>query len=402
MSRYGKAPMINETYTKMLGEKSVIRQIAERASARRREVGADHVYDFSLGNPNVPVSPQFTRAMIDLYGHADSQTLHGYSPSTGNERFRERIAQSLNRRFGMDYAPHHIFPVAGATAALAHALRAVTVPGMEVIVFAPFFPEYRPYIEACGAKLTVLPSDPVTFQIDADALGRAVTANTAAVLINTPNNPSGAVYSESTLRALAEVLERKQHEFRHDIFLISDEPYREIVFDGSSQPYPSRFYRNTLSCYSFSKSLSIPGERIGYVAIHPHATDAGILSAVFAQISRTTGHNCPSSSMQLAIAEIPDATSELGVYETNMNLLYDALVDMGFTVARPGGTFYIFPATLEPDAVAFCRKAMDYDLYLVPSNSFGVQGHMRLSYCLETAQVEAGIGRLREFVRDNY
>ncbi len=394
--------MINETYKHMIGEKSVIREIAETASARRREIGAGNVFDFSLGNPNVPVSPAFTKAMMDLYANTDSQTLHGYSPSTGNMAFRERIADSLNRRFGMQYEAKHIFPVSGATAALAHALRAVTMMGSEVITFAPFFPEYRPYVQACGASLTVLNSDPDTFQIDFEALESTINEGTAAVLINTPNNPSGAVYSEDTLRRLGELLERKQREFDHDIFLISDEPYREIVFDGASQPYPSKYYRNTLSCYSFSKSLSIPGERIGYVAIHPEATDADLLAVIFAQISRTIGHNCPSSSMQLAIAEIPDATSELGVYETNMNLLYDALVDLGFTVTRPGGTFYIFPRTLEPDAVSFCKKAMDYDLFMVPSNSFGMPGFMRLSYCMETAQVEAGIERLAKFVRENY
>lgn len=394
--------MINETYTRMLNETSVIRQIASRATQRRQEIGADHVYDFSIGNPNVPVSPRFTRAVIDLYENTDSQTLHGYSPSTGNQYYRERIADSLNRRFGMKYEPRHIFPVSGATAALAHALRAVTVPGSEVIVFAPYFPEYLPYVQACGARLTALPSDPQTFQIDTDVLEKAIGPDTAAILINTPNNPSGVVYSPETMRALADVLERKAREFGHDIFLISDEPYREIIFDGAAQPYPAQFYRNTLTCYSFSKSLSLPGERIGYVAIHPQATDADILSNIFAQISRTTGHNCPSSSIQLAIAEVPDETSELGIYETNMNLMYDALVDMGFHVNRPGGTFYIFPQTLEPDANAFCKKAMDYDLFMVPSDSFGMPGYMRLSYCLETSQVEAGIARLREFVRDNY
>lgn len=394
--------MINEHYKAMLSEKSVIRQIAETASARRAEIGAENVFDFSLGNPNVPCAPAFTDAMVDLYETRDPYELHGYSPSVGLVEFRAAVADSLNRRFGMDYTENHIFPTSGATAAIAHAVRAVTKPGDEVLAFAPYFPEYRPYIEGSGAKLTVVPAAADGAQIDFDAAERMLTDRVAAVLINTPNNPAGVVYTAQTMGRLADLMARKAAQYGHDIFLISDEPYREIVFDGADQLFPAKYYDNTLTCYSFSKSLSLPGERIGYVAVNPRATDADLMVPVFAQISRTIGHNCPSSSIQLAVARVVDETSDLSVYERNMNLIYDALVELGFEVERPGGTFYIFPKTPTEDALEFCTQAMEYDLFLVPSDSFGVGGHMRLSYCMETEQLERAIGRLRLFMYERY
>ena len=394
--------MINEGYKAMLGGKSVIRELSEYATARGSEIGYDNVFDYSLGNPSVPCPPSFTEAMIDLYRTAEPVALHGYSPSLGIPSVRATIADSLNRRFGMDYTADYIFPTSGAAGALAHALRAVTKPGDEIITFAPYFPEYQPYVAGTGARLTIVPADTENFQINFAAFEAAMNPGVTAVLINTPNNPSGAVYSEETLERLAGILTAKQAGYGHDIFLISDEPYREIVFDGGTQPYPSRFYDNTLSCYSWSKSLSLPGERIGYVAVNPRATDAKLIVPMCGQISRGTGHNCPSSSIQLAVAKVVDETSDLSVYETNMNLLYDALTSIGFDVVRPGGTFYIFPKALEGDANAFCMKAKEYDLILVPSNSFGVPGYFRMAYCIDTDKVRRSIPVLEKFAHEVY
>ncbi len=394
--------MINEQYKKMLEGKSVIRQLSEFATARGKEIGYENVYDYSLGNPSVPVPEEFTRVMINLLQTKNSMELHGYSPSVGIASVKDKIAASLNRRFGMEYTGNHIFPTTGAAGALAHALRCVTKPGDEVLIFAPYFPEYSCYVNLTGAKMKVVPADTENFQINMEKLEDMLTENVAAVLINTPNNPSGAVYSERTLKELAELLERKQKEYGHDIFLLSDEPYREIVFDGIDAPYVAKYYDNTLTCYSYSKSLSLPGERIGYVAANPKCRDAELISTICSQISRGIGHNCPPSIIQLAVAEVEGVTADMSVYETNMNLLYKELTDLGFECVRPGGTFYIFPKALEEDAVAFCNKALKYDLVLVPSDSFGVPGYFRMAYCIDTEKVECSLPALRKFVKENY
>ncbi len=394
--------MINEQYKKMLEGKSVIRELSEFATARGKEIGYENVFDYSLGNPSVPVPEKFTDVMIDLLKTKSSIELHGYSPSLGIASVKEAIADSLNRRFGMDYTGNHIFPTTGAAGAVAHAVRCITCPGDEVLTFAPYFPEYNLYINMSGAVLKVVPADTENFQINFEKLEEMLNEKTAALLINTPNNPSGAVYSGETLTKLSELLMRKQKEYRHDIFIISDEPYREIVFDGIEAPYVSKFYDNTLSCYSYSKSLSLPGERIGYVAANPRCTDAELISAMCGQISRGIGHNCPPSMMQLAVAEVLDLTSDMSIYEKNMNILYRELTDLGFSCVRPGGTFYIFPKALEEDAVAFCKKALKYDLVLVPSDTFGVPGYFRMAYCIDTEKVERSLEPLRRFVKENY
>lgn len=394
--------MINKSYKDMLQGKSIIRELSEYATARGREIGYENVFDYSLGNPSVPCTNDYTEAVIDMYRNENPMNIHGYSPSLGIEDVRTTVAESLNRRFGMEYETKHIFMAIGAAGALAHAFRLVTEPGDEIIVFAPFFPEYSEYIRRTGAVMKVVPANTENFQINFDEFEKTINEKTMAVLINTPNNPSGIAYSTETIKKLADILGDKQKEFGHDIFLISDEPYREIVFEGADSPYPSKFYDNTLSCYSFSKSLSLPGERIGYVAVNPKCTDADILAVIMGQISRGIGHNCPASTSQLAVAKVIDETSDLSVYETNMNILYDALVDMGFTVVKPGGTFYIFPKALEDDANAFCMKAKKYDLILVPADNFGCPGYFRMAYCIDTEKVKRSIPVFRKFVREEY
>lgn len=394
--------MINESFKNMLSAKSVIRELSEYATARGKEVGYENVFDFSLGNPSVEVPKEFTDEMIRLLKEEDTMTLHGYTPSLGNPYYKEEIAKSLNRRFGMNYGPEHIFPTTGAAGAIAHALRAVTKPGDEVIVFAPFFPEYGPYITGAGLKMSVVPADTKELQINFDCFLDMINENTMAVLVNTPNNPSGAAYSTKTLTRLAEILKEKSAEFGHTIFLISDEPYREIVFKGADAPYVSKFYDNTLSCYSFSKSLSLPGERIGYVAVNPACEGSDVIVPMCGQISRGTGHNCPPSIIQQAVAKVCDLTSDLSVYETNMNIIYDTLVELGFTVVKPGGTFYIMPKALEESAVEFCKKARDYDLIFVPADGFYAPGYFRMAYCIDTEKVVRAMERLKKFVKEVY
>lgn len=388
--------MIAKKYRDMLQQKSVIREISEYGGRRAKEIGYENVFDFSLGNPSVP-APQIVNETISrLALTGDSMTVHGYSPSLGIDSVRQAIADSLNRRFDMHYTKAHIFPTSGAAAALAHAVRAVTEPGDEVLTFAPHFPEYYPYINTSGAVLKVVPASVADFQINFDAFAAMLNPKVNAILINSPNNPSGVVYSAETLTRLAEVLKAKEQEYGHDIYIISDEPYREIVFDGKEAPYTSNYYDNTISCYSFSKSLSLPGERIGYIAVNPACKDAELIVDMCGQISRGIGHNCPTSIIQLAVAELLDYTSDLQVYEDNRNILYDALIEMGYSCVKPDGTFYMFPQSLEPDAVAFCNKAKEFDLLLVPGDGFGCPGHFRMAYCVPTEKVQRSLEAFRK------
>lgn len=394
--------MIVQKYKDMLSGKSVIRQLSEFATARGAEIGYENVFDYSLGNPSVPVPQEFTDVMIDMLQNKNPMELHGYSPSLGITSVREAIAASLKERFGIPYTGNHIFMASGAAGALAHAFRLVTEPGDEILTFAPYFPEYNPYVNLTGAVLKIVPPNTADFQINFEAFEEMINEKTMAVMINTPNNPSGIVYSKETIQRLADVLTAKSKEYGHDIFIISDEPYREIVFDGVENPCVSAYYDNTIMCYSFSKSLSLPGERIGYVAINPACKEAETMVVMCGQISRGTGHNCPPSIIQLAVSKVLDKTADLSVYETNMNLIYNELMDLGFTCVKPGGTFYIFPKALEEDAKVFCEKALKYDLILVPADSFGCPGYFRMAYCIDTEKVKRSLVALRKFVETEY
>ncbi len=394
--------MLVQKYRNMLSGKSVIRQLSEFATARGQEIGYENVFDYSLGNPSVPVPKEFTEEMAKMLTEMGSSELHGYSPSLGITSVREAVAASLEKQFGLPYRKEHIFMAVGAAGALAHAFRLVSEPGDEILTFAPFFPEYHPYVDLTGAALKVVPPDTEQFQIHFEKFREMLTEKVAAVLINTPNNPSGVVYSSETLRLLADILKEKSVEYGHTRYLISDEPYREIVFSGVEAPCVSSFYEDTIMCYSFSKSLSIPGERIGYVAVNPHCKDAEDMIQMCGQISRGIGHNCPPSIIQLAVSRVLDKTADLSVYETNRNLLYRELKALGFECVKPGGTFYIFPKALEEDAVEFCKKALKYDLILVPGDTFGAPGYFRMAYCVDTEKVERSLEPLGRFVREVY
>ncbi|MBD9291409.1 MAG: pyridoxal phosphate-dependent aminotransferase [Coprococcus eutactus] len=384
--------MISKKYSSMLNNTSIIREFAQYASKRAAEIGAENVFNYTIGNPSVPTTDDFNKGLIDLIQNEDSLTLHGYSPTLTIYSVRKAVADSLNRRFGMEYVPEDIFMTSGAAGALAHAIRCVTEPGDEVITFAPYFPEYVPYVDGTGAVLKVVPADITSFQINFDAFLEMLNPNVQAILINSPNNPSGIVYSTETITRLAQILTEKQEEYGHDIYLISDEPYREIVFEGTDSPFISKFYDNTICCYSFSKSLSLPGERIGYVAVNPKCKDAELIINMCGQVSRFTGHNCPSSLIQLGVAKVLDETSDLSIYEKNKNILYKELTAMGYECVEPGGTFYMFPKTPIADANEFCNMtAHELDLILVPGDSFMCPGHMRLAYCTTTDMVERSL-----------
>lgn len=389
-------------YRAMLNNKSVIRKMFQYALNRANEIGYNNVFDYSLGNPLVPAPEEFNQEIINLITGENSKHIHEYSPNLGITEVREAIAKSLNKRFGMDYKTEHIFMTAGATSAIAHAIRCVTKPNDEIITFAPFFPEYKPYVTLAGCTIKIVEPDIDTFQINFEEFEKQLNPKVHAILINSPNNPTGVLYSENTIKKLAEILYKKQKEYQHDIFIISDEPYREIIFQGVKSPYISKYYDNTLSCYSYSKSLSVPGERIGYLAANPKCTDSELIAPLCVQISRGLGHNCPSSIIQRALIPVLYKTADLSVYEKNMNILYNELINLGFSCVKPDGTFYMFPKSLEPDANIFCEKAKKYDLIFVPGDSFGCAGHFRISYCIQTEKVIRSLVNLREFVNKEY
>ena len=391
--------MISQKYKDMLGQKSVIREMSAAGHKMGEEIGFDNGFDYSLGNPSVPAPKKVEAVIKKLLEETEPLSLHGYSEGHGILQVREKIAAYLAKSYDIPYTYEDIFMASGAAGALAHAFRAVVCPGEEIITFAPFFPEYRPYIETTGAVLKVVPANTENFQINFEAFEQMITEKTAAVLINTPNNPSGIVYSTETIRKLAEVLAKAQEAYGHDIYIISDEPYREIVFSGVDAPCVSKFYDNTIMCYSYSKSLSLPGERIGYVAVNPACKDAALIVHMCTQISRGIGHNCPASLLQLTVAELLGETSDLSVYEENANILYDALTKMGFSCVRPGGTFYMFPRSPEEDAKAFCQKALAYNLVLVPGDSFGCPGFFRISYCVPTEKVKRSLAAFEKLAQ---
>lgn len=392
--------MLSKEFLEMLSQKSVIREIFAYGSERAKEIGYENVFDYSLGNPSVPTPVEFKEKIIEILNENDPMAVHGYSPTLGIPSVRQAVAESLNTRFGMKYEMKHIFMTSAAASAIAHALRLVTVPGDEVLAFAPYFSEYVPYVNKTGARLKVVPADTTSFQVNFEALDAMMNEKVMALLINTPNNPSGCVYSEETIKQLASYLKEKEQEYSHPIYMISDEPYREIVFQGVKAPYVAKYYNNTLTCYSFSKSVSLPGERIGYLAVAPGCEGEDVLADMAGQVSRGIGHNCPSSLIQLALPSILYKTSDLSVYETNMNILYDALTDMGFECVKPGGTFYMFPKALEEDAKAFCNKALKYDLLLVPGDGFECPGYFRMAYCIPTEKVERSLEAFKKLVKE--
>ena len=388
--------MINETMKELGNKRSVIREIFEFGNRRRAEIGAENVYDFSLGNPNVPAPEAVNRTMIELLQTKSDMYLHGYTSAQGAIDTREAVAADLNRRFGTAFHKDNFYMTCGAAASLKISLTALYTPGDEVIAFTPFFPEYRVFVETCGAKLVTAASDQNTFQIDFEVLEPLITEKTKAVIVNSPNNPSGVVYTAETVTKLSELLRAKEAEFGHAIYLIADEPYRELVYDGMDVPYLTKYYKDTIVCYSYSKSLSLPGERIGYILVPDEVTDAKDIYAAVCGAGRALGYVCAPSLAQHVIASCTGMVSDLNVYRLNRDLLIDSLTEFGFTCIHPDGAFYLFMKSPVADAGAFCEKAKDFDLLLVPADSFGTPGFVRIAYCVSTEMIRNSLPAFRK------
>ena len=392
--------MVSERMKGLGTARSVIRELFEYGKVRAAEIGAENVYDFSIGNPSVPSPDAVNETAIRLL-REQPDLIHAYTSAQGAADARQRFADSLNRRFGTSYTASRLYLTVGAAASLCCVFNGLACPGDEFVVFAPFFPEYKVFIEGTGAKMVLIPPEIETFQIDFDALERSVSEHTKGVVINTPNNPSGVVYSKETLERLAGLLMEKSKQFGHPIYLISDEPYREIVYAGFEAPWVPHIYRDTIVCYSFSKSLSLPGERIGYVLVPEEVTQGDDVYAAVAGAGRSLGYVCAPSLFQQVTSICCHMTSDLKIYEENARLFVSALREMGYHVVEPGGAFYLFPRSLEPDDAAFSERAKQFDLLIVPGASFGAPGHVRISYCVQTDTIRRALPKFQALA-DSY
>lgn len=368
--------------------RSVIRDLFEYGNKRKAQIGAENVFDFSLGNPNVPAPESVKEVLADLIQKEDPVALHSYTSAQGDAKVRQAIAEYVNGQHGTSLTADNFYMTVGAAASLTISLKALAEPEDEFIVFSPFFPEYRVFVEGVGAKLVVVESDPKDFQIDKEAFRLAVTPHTKGVIVNSPNNPSGVVLTEECIQGICQVLEEKQKEYGKEIFLIADEPYRELVYGDVKVPYLMNYYDNTLVCYSYSKSLSLPGERIGYIAVSDHIKDWKNVYAAVCGASRVLGYVCAPSLFQKVIARCQGQVSDVSVYKKNRDILYNALTEYGYRCIKPDGAFYLFVESLEKDAAAFSEKAKEFELLLVPADSFGTPGFVRISYCVSTKQIE--------------
>ncbi len=394
--------MVSERMHRLGTSRSVIRELFEYGKQRAAVVGKENVFDFSIGNPSVPAPPEVNEVAMRLLREEDSTILHGYTSAQGDPNVRQAIADNLNSRYGTSYNGDLFYLTVGAAAALCCCFHALTIsPEDEFIVIAPYFPEYKVFIEGAGAKMKVVQPDPNTLQIDADLLSAAITADTKGVVINSPNNPSGVIYTEEVLKATAAVLKEKSEEFGHPIFIISDEPYREIVFEGYTVPWIPHFYDNTIVTYSFSKSLSLPGERIGYVLVPDCVTDHKSVYAAVVGAGRSLGYINAPSLFQRVIAECCGMTSDISIYENNAKMLVTSLREMGYECVQPQGAFYLFLKALEPDDKAFSLKAREFDLLLVPGFGFGAPGWLRLAFCVQPDMIQRAMPKFKELA-DSY
>ena len=390
--------MYNEKMRYLGSVRSVIRELFEFGKKRAQEVGADKVYDFSLGNPSVPAPKCVNDTIKELVENYPSTLLHGYTSAQGDASVRKAIADYINERFNVGVNADSIYMTVGAAASLCITLRALNEGCDEFVTVAPFFPEYTVFTEATGATLKVVPMKKDDFQVDLVAFENAITEKTKGIILNSPNNPSGVVYTKETIIGVTTILESKQKEYGHPIYLISDEPYRELVYGEVEVPYLMNYYDNTVVCYSYSKSLSLPGERIGYIALSPKMEDErGVYSAVCGA-GRALGYVCAPSLMQKVVERCLRATPDIAEYKKNRDLVYDSLTEMGYTCVRPDGAFYLFVKALEDDAGAFCNRAKELGLLIVPGDTFGAPGYCRISYCVSYDMIKRSLPAFKELI----
>ena len=385
--------MVNQEYYNLGTAPSVIRQLFAYGLEQAKVVGPEKVYDYSLGNPSIPAPKKVNESIKKIVDETDSIKLHGYSMAPGFEEARAAVAKDLAARFGLEVKASELFFTCGAAPALISIIKALLVDAdSEIMAIAPFFPEYRPFVTANGGKLVVVPADTKAFQIHLDAVEERITKHTQAIIVNSPNNPSGVVYTEETLKGLAALLERKSAEYGHPIYIIADEPYRELVYGGVKVPFIPCLYKNTIVCYSYSKSLSLPGERIGYVYVPGFADDSHEVYAAIAGAARIMGHVCPPTLMQKVIELCAEERPDLVAYDENRNLLYNSLTEMGYECAKPDGAFYLFVKAPGGDANAFSEKAkLEHNLLVVPADGFGCPGYFRLSYCVSNDMIRRSL-----------
>ena len=374
--------MFNETMLSLGKKRSCIRELFEYGLRQAAIVGKENVFDYSLGNPSIPSPPEVNETFISIIRDVDSLEVHGYTPAPGAMPCRKAVADELSNRYGIKIRGENIFFTCGAAPALISVIRALAVPDAEIVAIAPFFPEYRPFVEANGVRFVEVPPDYPNFQVNLKALEERITKNTQAVIVNTPNNPSGVVYSRETLENLGALLDRKGKEYGHTIYMIADEPYRELVYDGLDVPFIPTIYPNTVVCYSYSKSLSLPGERIGYVCVPDWAADSEDLFAAIAGAARICGHTCAPSLQQRVVALCTASRPNLDAYDENRTILYDALSSYGYECVKPCGAFYMFVTAPGGDAAAFSERAKEKNLLIVPGGDFGCPDYFRICTCV--------------------
>lgn len=391
---------INEKMYELGSKRSVIREIFEYSKKRAQEIGAENVFDFSLGNPSVPAPNCVKEAILDLLKKEDPTLLHGYTSAQGDLSVRKAIADDINKKFNANLTPDLIYMTCGAAASLTISLKAVLNAGEEVIAFAPYFTEYKVFVENANGVLVKCNPEDITFQIDLEHFNSLINKNTRAVILNSPNNPSGVVYTEETIKNVCKILEEKQKEYGKEIYLIVDEPYRELVYGNVKVPYLMNYYDNALVCYSFSKSLSLPGERIGYIAVNPKMSKKTEVYLSVCGAGRSLGYVCAPSLFQQVVKKTIGATTDVKIYEENRNILLNSLTEYGYTCVNPDGAFYLFVKALEKDANAFAEKAKKYEILVVPCDDFGVEGYVRIAYCVDKQRIVNSLPAFKKLAKD--